>query len=628
MKRTGIVLGNILLLSLAALPAQPPTWVCNAPGRKEFPSAGALVLRHEVKITLLPEGRTRKHVLLAYKVLRLPPVERSGIFDPRIHFDPSRQELKILQARTWLPSGRAVDTARNGKNLVFPGALNLCPDFSRFRDMVVTHVGVEEGCTIVLEYELTDKAGGRVPFEGVEKAQFPFPLLHQEFLLEVPKGTPLQAALLAPPQRLGEKTTKETPEGTRIRFFREGVIPRAAAPADLLVFGSRSWKDLERRFRSGLARLGRLPGNFLSALKKALSPPGSRLEKAYRAASLVKEGLRPVHWPPRLLGWSVRPAARIWESAYATPLEEGAFLAAALRAAGCKWARVVPVTRLSRLQVPCLEAAQEFWVAAGWEQGDPLWIRAGGLPGDPPPSTLLGASSLVGPRIPQDLWGTRGALQVKGSLVLGKQGSLSGNLLVTLEGTAFNGLEAARLGLGPQAGRLASRFGGAGAAEITVLELALSRARFRVTLKGGKVPPGPGGLLRLVLPLLPGSPASNLPGLENPRNPSETLLPGGPWSSELDLEIALPRGFRPFALPAGEEVRFPALGSLERKVEVEGGKIRLRRVLRLETGRIPPPRWKALRSLLLPLKNPASRTLLALPGKGKKSREIPQNGRR
>ncbi len=614
MKTTRLILANLLLFSLQGLSAQPPTWLCQAPGRKEFPSAGALVLRHVTRLTLLPGGRTSKHVLLAVKVLRLPPVENSGIFDPRIHFDPSRQELKILQARTWLPSGQAMDTGKNGKNLVFPDALNLCPDFSRFRDMVVTHVGVREGCTIVLEYELTDKSPSGLPFEGLVDAQFPFPLLHQEFILEVPAGTPLQAELLAPPQRRGEKTVEKTADRVRIRILREGVIPRAARPADVLVFGTRPWEELERKFRAGLARLGPLPGMFLEILKKETSKAATPLEKADRAARLVRGGLREIHWPARLLGWTVRPAGQIWKSAYAAPLEEAAFLAGALRAAGFPGARVVPVTRLENLQVPCLEAAREFWVSAAGPEGRPIWIRAGGTPGDPPPAALTGASSLLGPPIPSGAFGGRGRVAVKGRLSILPGGRIAGTLEVTLEGTAFNGTEASLKGLGPAAKRLARLFGGARPGDITVLALEGSRALFRMNLEGGKALPDRAGLFHLVLPLLPGSPPSVLTGLALPRNPSTTLLPGGPWKSDLDLEITLPGGARIFALPPGEKALQPPLGSWEREVRVSGRKVRIHRSLEVKVRRVEPARWGALRSLLAPLRNETARTLLWAPG--------------
>ena len=613
MKPASLILGNILLLSLSILPAQPPTWLCQAPGRKEFPTEGALVLRHQVDITLLPDGRRKKRVFLAVKVLRLPPVERSGIFDPRIHFDPTRQDLKILQARTWLPSGKAVDTAGNGKNIVFPDALNLCPDFARFRDMVVTHVGVEEGCTVVLEYESTETKRGAWPFEGLEEAQFPFPLLRQEFTLEAPKGTPLQAVLLAPSQRRGEKTEEVSKDRIRIRFLREGVIPRAARPADVFVYGTKPWKTLGQRLRAGLARLGPLPAEFLESLKKKLAHPGSFLERADRAARLVRDGLREVHWPPRLLDWTVRPAGRIWETTYATPLEEAAFLAGALRAAGLKDAQVVPITHLPRLEVPCLEGTDDFWVAATSPRGRPIWIRAGGTPGDPPPARLTGAASLVGPRIPMDAWGSRSFSKVAGHLVLSPGGKLSGNLEIMLQGTAFNGVEAALKGLKPQAERLAALFAGGRPAGLTVLKLEESRALFRMALEGGKVSPDGAGLLPLVLPLLPGSPPLVLHDLGLPENPSSTVLPGGPWESILDLEVTLPEGFRIWALPGEEKVHQPPLGSRERRVKVFGRKVAVFRRLQVKAGRVPPARWEALRALLAPLRNESARTLLAAP---------------
>ena len=62
--------------------------------------------------------------------------------------DPGFQDLKINEAYTIMADGKKVPTPENAFNLVLPRFAAKAPPYNRFREMVVTHTGLENGAII------------------------------------------------------------------------------------------------------------------------------------------------------------------------------------------------------------------------------------------------------------------------------------------------------------------------------------------------------------------------------------------------------------------------------------------------------------------------------------------------
>lgn len=615
-RSTASLLALLFLLPLGVRAAEPPDWVRDAPGRADYPLEEALCLRRHVKVELLPDGRCRRRVLTAVKVLQPIPFNRIGLGDPRVHFDAENQEIRVLQARTWLPSGRAIDTGANGRNVVFPDALAQAPDLARFRDLVVTHLGIQEGAVALLEYEIEDRRPPAWPCEGGLETQLPMPTLELLIELSAPREAGLQAAHLAP---AGRRLAIETgvSEG-RIRLAATGrAVPAAPRQSDLLVYGTRSWEELETLLAARRGAMGPLPETLAGAVAAAAGG-ATALARADAVSRILEEGLTLVAWPPELLGLQIRPAQRIWRSTYATPLEAAALLAACLEKAGLAEVRLRPVVHRPALAVPCLALAEEFWVSAALPGEPPLWIQAGGRPGAPEASALAGKTVLLGE--PPDQTGEEfaGRLALAGTLSIGPDGTLEGRLQAELSGAALGAVQAALHGLEPQLLALARCLGGSGLVDPRIQRLDRAGACAAFSLKGATLQPAPGGLKRLVLALPPGSPAG-LAGLhlEQQAEPIQVGL----RRESLDLALRLPEGWR---LAAG----FPALestcdlGRVRVSCREESGTVRIGYLLELTTARVEPEQWPRLRALLAPLRTPAAWTLLLAPAPSAGAQEV------
>lgn len=75
-----------------------------------------------------------------------------------IVYNPDFQTLEVKKSETTMDDGKKVQSPPNAFNEVLPRFAADAPSFNHFREMVITHVGLERGCTIDLSYVLqTDK---------------------------------------------------------------------------------------------------------------------------------------------------------------------------------------------------------------------------------------------------------------------------------------------------------------------------------------------------------------------------------------------------------------------------------------------------------------------------------------
>jgi len=76
-----------------------------------------------------------------------------------IIYNPEFQKLTINKSVTTMVDGKLVPTPANGYNEVLPRGAVGDASLTGYREMVVTHTGLERGCTIDFEYTINTKAG-------------------------------------------------------------------------------------------------------------------------------------------------------------------------------------------------------------------------------------------------------------------------------------------------------------------------------------------------------------------------------------------------------------------------------------------------------------------------------------
>ena len=113
-----------------------------------------------------------------------------------IIYNPNYQELKFNKVETTMADGKVVEAPENAFNKVLPRFAAGVPAFNHLREMVVTHTGLELGCTVDFDYEIHSKAG-YLPFLNKNIVlQELVPVENLEIVVKVPEGTELNYKLV------------------------------------------------------------------------------------------------------------------------------------------------------------------------------------------------------------------------------------------------------------------------------------------------------------------------------------------------------------------------------------------------------------------------------------------------
>jgi len=192
--------------------------VDGSPAEADMPGADAVVLFDGTFIEYIEDKATLRRQRLV-KVFTEWAIDHVG--DPRLAFDGARQELKVNASRTYLLDGSTVDTPDNGYNEVTPSRVALSQDHLSIREMVVTHVGLERGVSIVLDYKVTDTSSAGFSFNRMFFLQDEFPALEKMIVL----GGDLFAELVNPSVGLFDYPQPER-DGDRLSWYMKDLPAR------------------------------------------------------------------------------------------------------------------------------------------------------------------------------------------------------------------------------------------------------------------------------------------------------------------------------------------------------------------------------------------------------------------
>jgi len=577
-----------------------------------------LLLRQE-EVTLGPDGTRARRVHERTAVLTEWAVDMLG--DPRVVH--TVQGLEVLRAETTMSDGTVVAIKDNSVNETTPDALATAPAYADLRETVITHVGVERGCTNDLEYRVVGPTSP-APAWGAVPLHRPQPTERLEVRVNAPPGVPLRWSCLGCEAK---PAAESTPAGQRLLFTWTGLPglntkevrghgrhPRAGQPR-LVWSTAASWQalsdDLGGRFAAAARPTAGIRTRAASLTERALTP-WQRVRAVWR---FVAKDLATVDWPLEDLGHAVAPAPVVLERSYGHALDKAALLVALLGALDVR-AEAVLVSRDTRLatDVPALVQLTDVAVVASVEGGQ-RWLSPHALwPGD-------GRAHLEG------RWGLRlgaaaparieagsdaGSATVAARLALKAEGALTGDLDVTLAGTYNpfvevdddNGggdLAEGLLG-GLSAGSWKTDCKDCGA---RVRRLGPDGAAF--SWRASSQAAGEGRVVEVPLPWAPRS-LLLAAGLHR----QVRALPHALRSRGVErsvVELTFPSDLALAAKPPGGTLE-NAAGSLVTTSRTEDGKVVLERTLRLAKRVVAPADYPALRALAAELARRETRALL------------------
>ncbi len=366
--------------------------VDGAPAETDIPGVDAVVLFDGTYLDYSDGLATLRRQRLV-KVFTEWAIDHIG--DPRLAFDGARQELKVHASRTYLLDGSTVDTPENGYNEVTPSSVALSRDHLNIRETVVTHVGLERGVSVLLDYSVTDTSPLDFPFNRMFFLLDEFPVLEKVVVLE----GELQAEVVSPspvglsvdlhdypqPERDGDRLTwqmKDLPARPRHAHHRLGdQIPwLAVASARIGLSSMQAWPTLLVELGEWVDRAVADAGE-LAAIIEGLEeefPFLTDRDALERMAEMATDRTALLRFRPWVFTPLPRSVSECLESSTATPLERSAFVIACCRARGLEANLVLPARweSLSR-DVPVLVAMGDPLVRVEDSGGHTLWIDPG-----------------------------------------------------------------------------------------------------------------------------------------------------------------------------------------------------------------------------------------------------------
>lgn len=120
--------------------------------------------------------------------------------NPRIAYDADTQEVEVLLARTRLPGGDYTPLADYSTVEVAPDAAGGWPAFGNLRQRVMVMGGIEPGCVLETEHQITTKAGARPYLAADLRIDHKYPVRAHTVTVTVPFGEELSPVVSGLPE--------------------------------------------------------------------------------------------------------------------------------------------------------------------------------------------------------------------------------------------------------------------------------------------------------------------------------------------------------------------------------------------------------------------------------------------
>ncbi len=364
---------------------QVQTLVYAGGGPAMYADEDAVVIYRGDRITLAPDGRVahRTHSL----VLLLTERAIDALGDPRVPFDTLTQQLTVHRCRTYTPDGRVVDATGHAFNRVTPGPLAHCADRIRMQEMVITHVGIERGCAIELDVEVSDTVPHQPWLEGRFFLQESYPVLRRVIEIRCPSHLRLMSAVV------GDQISSDVQPVAGSRHYRweaAHLAPvrehddRAGGTLNhryLLCSTCPTWEYLGTRLREATDAAAQCDSSMRQWLLEELDQEAPRTlsERLAAVVDLSAGAARGGSFRTFNLFGMPRPAARTFATACGSDWDRLVLALALLRAAGADAALVLRGAGPTvHLEVPALVQFDRLLVRAELDGESVLLDPAGG----------------------------------------------------------------------------------------------------------------------------------------------------------------------------------------------------------------------------------------------------------
>lgn len=320
------IIGLLLLFSAA----------CSSPLTEEQKNADAVYLKQVKEYTLNSDGSSSYHYY--HKMLYNSYLAINRFYgETFVVYNPEFQTLKVNKSVTRMADGKMVKSPDNAFNEVLPFAAADAPDYNHLREMVITHVGLERGAVVELDYVIQTKPGF-VPFlaDKINLCESS-PVKEVEVIVRVPKGEKLNSNIINQPTDLkqsksarGEYDVYSWKANNLRAFSHEPVQAEGLADYAALTF---STADFAASFEY---LKGNLKNTFTpdESAKKLMNADVKGWDKVEQIHNYVVMSINTYGVTPQNTGYRFRSPEAVWRTNGGTEGEKVILLTEMLKQAG------------------------------------------------------------------------------------------------------------------------------------------------------------------------------------------------------------------------------------------------------------------------------------------------------
>ncbi|NVO10375.1 MAG: DUF3857 domain-containing protein [Bacteroidales bacterium] len=338
---------------------------CSSPLTQEQKNADAVYLKQIKEYTLNLDGSSSYHYY--HKFLYNSYLSFNRFFgETFVDYNPEYQSLKVNKSETEMADGKKVKSPENAFNEVLPSFAADAPDYNNLREMVITHVGLERGAVVELDYDIQTKKGF-MPFIS-DKVNFceSSPVKEVEVIVRVPKGVKLNYNLINKPAGL---TCKKSTKGEFDVYSWKSYNLSAISHEPLQSEGFTAYPTLQFSTVDLATAFNYLKGNLAKdftadeSAKNLLASKEKSWEKVELVKNYVVSNINTYGVLPQLVGYRFRSPEKVWQSNGGTESEKAILLAELLKNAGFNAQMVIAeYPSFLNKEVGNLSSFDKFWV--------------------------------------------------------------------------------------------------------------------------------------------------------------------------------------------------------------------------------------------------------------------------
>jgi hypothetical protein len=302
---------------------------------QKYPRASNILLWAKETYTLNADGAQ----IYEWHAFRWIPDEaaRDNWGDPHVTYRDGKQQLDILTARTYTRDGRKIDsTPQNAFNSIIPeNGQDKAPDYSDFRQMVITLLGLENGCVSELHYRLTTATPLWPWIEGRIYFRESYPVIAHELAVTVPQGTKLNyRSDRGAPEPAINGTVYAWKATEQKGYLEEDLRGHRMLLPNVAFSSAKDWPQVSGELKARLQ--ASMAGDIVppASLKKALAQATSDEARLDTIKTWVRERCNKLEFEHPEFGLTLRSAGEILQTGYGNSLELAVLVAKLADAVG------------------------------------------------------------------------------------------------------------------------------------------------------------------------------------------------------------------------------------------------------------------------------------------------------